>query len=723
MNEPLPAHAQRRLLAAAAADTTAPPPVPERYRLGRELGRGGMGVVYEAVDCQLGRPCAIKVIGAVAGAGDELRRRFQREAMAAARLRHPHIAGVHDATADYIAMQLVRGEPIDAIAPERRRHLVTLLRDAARAVQHAHEQGIVHRDLKPSNLLVEGDTVFVVDFGLAKALAVDATASLGGAVLGTPAYMPPEQARGHNDAVDARSDVWSLGATLYRCLCGRPPFTAPDLPSLLHAIVAEAPPPPRLDRDLDTVLGKCLDKDPARRYGSASELADDLQRWLDAVPVTAVPPSLGHRLAKLLQRRRALVRTAALAVAATALAIVPFWLRASAARAAATAAIALSDRAAGSLQDAQMFARLGDLPSAHRALDACIEGARAFLDQHEVPRVRHLLSRLLRARGQPDLALAELDRALAGDAALAEARFERGLLLAALPTPTSAQRDQARSDLATPIRERTVLTELDLLHGRAEHHRLEGDLDRAAAMLQEVLAYEPTHVAARRSLSLVALARGDGELARHYAISAVDLQQGFGPAYLERDRANLPTTLLDLQWPLADLGSPLAAAADNSLWMAQRAIVHLRRALRLRREGEQGEALAAAVAAADDLQGTLALHPDLAAAHANRAVCLLAVEQLATAVGAAVQATDARVRAEQDLVRAIELAPDLAAAHANLGLLSVQLGELAQRAGDAADAAQRFARGRAALQRALALAPPAWPHAAALRARLQACGG
>src|SRR5690606_31900019 len=216
-----------------------------------KLGQGGMGIVYEAFDRRLGRACALKTLGAFAG--DELRGRFSREALAAARLRHPHIAAVYDATPHFISMQLVDGWPIDAIPRHERRLIVELVRDASRALHHAHEQGIIHRDVKPSNLLVEGRHVYVVDFGLAKEIAGDASRSRPGSAVGTPHFMPPEQAQSHSAAIDARSDIHALGATLYHCLTGAPPFTGDDLPTLLRRVIEEEPKPPRIDRDLDLV--------------------------------------------------------------------------------------------------------------------------------------------------------------------------------------------------------------------------------------------------------------------------------------------------------------------------------------------------------------------------------------------------------------------------------------------------------------------------------------
>lgn len=726
MSEPLSERALARLLALAAEDdddgAASMPALPARYEIVRELGRGGMGIVYEAIDHQLGRRCAVKTLGARAGADEEARRRFGREASAAARLRHPHIAAVYDATPDYISMQLVAGIPIDAVRRDERHLHVELVRDAARALQHAHEHGVVHRDVKPSNLLVEGRHVYVVDFGLAKAIAVDAAQSLPGVVLGTPAFMPPEQALGRTQAIDARSDVYGLGATLYQCLTGRPPFEAADLPTLLRCVVEDEPAPPRIEADLDRVVSKCLAKEPSRRYATAAELADDLERWLQHEPVQARGPSFAYRMRKRLQRQRPLWRAGAIAALAagvlTALVLLPMALRASAARAAANEAVALADHATTVLQDAVVFTRLGDLASAHQVLDGGIASAREFLSRHEVPRARYLLSRLLRARGQTDLALEELERTLAQAPALVDARFERGLMLAALPQPTEAQRRAAIDDLTVGEREQPVLTSVDRLFGRAELLRLRGDQRAAIELLQEVLEYDTTHVAARVSLSRAALASGQADLGRYYAASAVDLQQGYGPVYLARERQTLPISILGLEGALVDFAPELRDGVDNALAMAHRGLVHLRRGLRLETEGRAGEALAAVQAAIEDHRATLYVHDDLAGARNNHAVCLLVAARMLAEAGDAAAAATARTSAEMELTRALAGTPSMPEAHFNLGVAARRAASLLRALGRFEAAVTRAAQARQEFESALHLAPVGWPHTQACRAWL-----
>ena len=721
MTERLPGHSLEKLLAVAAAEEPrlAPAGIPERYEIRREIGRGGMGVVYEAFDRQLARSCALKTIGAFAG--DELRSRLAREALAAARLRHPHIAAVYDATPDFISMQLVVGAPIDAVPRGERRLLVELVRDACRALHHAHEQGIIHRDVKPSNLLVEGRHVFVVDFGLHKEIVGDASRSLPGAVLGTPHFMPPEQAQGRT-AIDARSDVYALGATLHHCLTGAPPFTGGDLPALLRRVIEEEPRAPRVDRDLDLVILKCLAKEPERRYHSAEALAEDLDRWLASEPVVARRPSLAYRLRKLVQRRRGLLRAAAIAASAavllTALVLAPIALRESEARERADEAVALSEHAAMVLQDAAMFTRLGDLTSAHEALETGIGRAREFLRRHEAPRVRHLLSRLLRARGQPDLALAELELAIADDPALDEARFERGLLRAAQLELTEAERRVAVADLSTGIRSRNVLTSVDLMLGRAELLRLQGRHEAAMPILEEVLAYDPAHANARTSLSRAALALGDSELARHYALSATDIFQGHGPIYLMSERRVLPVAILGLDGALVDFTPQLADGPGNALAFAHRGLVQLRRALRLESEGSRDEASDAVSLAIADHDSALVL-TDPPGAFNNRAVCHMQAERLLAKSGDGAGAAAARACAEADLSTALARDPKLAEAHFNSGTLALRHAELLAKLGRVS-AAQRLLVARASLQRALALAPDGWPHRRACEHKLAA---
>ena len=272
------------------------------YEILGELGRGGMGIVYKARQSQLDRTVALKVIrgGRVASA-DELQR-FQLEAEAAAQLDHPHIVPVYEVGAadgqHYFSMGYVAGESLQEKlrgGPLPPREAAALVQTIAGAVHFAHQKGIVHRDLKPANVLIDGKgQPRITDFGLAKRSETDASLTATGQVLGTPSYMPPEQAAGRLAAVGPRSDVYALGGMLYSLLTGRPPFQAASLMETLKLVLEEEPVAPRqlnrgVPRDLETICLKCLEKETARRYATAAELADDLGRYLDDRPISARP--------------------------------------------------------------------------------------------------------------------------------------------------------------------------------------------------------------------------------------------------------------------------------------------------------------------------------------------------------------------------------------------------------------------------------------------------
>jgi serine/threonine-protein kinase len=285
----------------AAAPHDGPPPrdLPG-YELQEELGRGGMGVVYRAWQPNLQRHVAVKLIlrGTLASA-DELSR-FQAEAEAAGRLQHPHIVPIYEvANHDgqcYFSMQLVEGETLAeklADGPLPAREAVRLIATVARAIHYAHTQGIVHRDLKPANILIDAvGEPHVTDFGLAKQLDAGTSLTRTGAVLGTPAYMAPELASGDRGSVGPASDVYSLGTILYALLTGRPPFQGPSPVDTVLLVLEQDPLPPRLlnpklERDLEMIVLKCLQKPPELRYASAAALADDLTAYLNDEPISA----------------------------------------------------------------------------------------------------------------------------------------------------------------------------------------------------------------------------------------------------------------------------------------------------------------------------------------------------------------------------------------------------------------------------------------------------
>ncbi len=359
--------------------TPAPGRVLGDYRIIREIGRGGMGVVDEAEQVSLGRRVALKVLPAASAPDGRALGRFRHEALAAAGLHHPHIVPVHavgsEGDAHFFAMQFIEGASLAAVlrglrkqaglepallagtpalpattaetdppgadtdppagarppdpappaaaslpglsprSPGYYREAARLARQAALALQHAHELGVVHRDVKPGNLLLDRTgELWVADFGLAKLPGSDLTGA--GDVLGTLRYMSPEQALGKAAPIDGRTDVYSLGATLYELLALVPAFPGEDRQEVLRRVAAAEPlPPRRLERsvpvDLETVVLRAMAKEPAERYQSARELADDLGRFLEDRPVEARRPTAAQRLRKWAWRRRAVLAPAA----------------------------------------------------------------------------------------------------------------------------------------------------------------------------------------------------------------------------------------------------------------------------------------------------------------------------------------------------------------------------------------------------------------------------
>jgi serine/threonine protein kinase len=337
----------------AATTGPLPPQLPPLLPLGdfqivREIGRGGMGVVYEAVQLSLGRRVALKVLPFAAALDAKHLQRFRTESHAAAQLHHTNIVPVYAVGCErgthYYAMQLIDGQPLDAVirdaapvsappngstvhaAAQQTRPATSTTRratyaaaarialQAAEALDYAHEVGVVHRDVRPANLLLDGKgVVWVTDFGLAQLTAEAGALTRTGDVFGTLRYMSPEQAAGRRGGVDHRTDVYSLGVTLYELLTGTPAFPGTDRQELLHALLHDEPPPPRaVDRhvppELETIVLKATAKLPAERYATAGELAADLRRFLEDRPILARRPTAADRARKWLRRHPEAVR-------------------------------------------------------------------------------------------------------------------------------------------------------------------------------------------------------------------------------------------------------------------------------------------------------------------------------------------------------------------------------------------------------------------------------
>jgi len=302
-----------------------------RFLIGRTLGEGGMAVVYEATDVQLNRPVAVKRMRSDLSHREDARQRFFAEAEILAGLDHPGTTAVFEAgrlpDGDcFYAMKKVSGRTLAALLAERsiddineravRARFLEIFFRVCQTVASAHNQGVIHRDLKPENIMVDDlGVVYVMDWGLAKVFTVDADGSQSdsgrtraGAVMGTPAYMSPEQASGHADTSDRQTDVFSLGVMLYEILTGVNPFRGPSAAESMKGVMYHNPDPPRarnrrIDRTVSAITMKAIDKDPFRRYRSAVELAEDLRRYREFQSVSAIEPTAVERLANWSRRK------------------------------------------------------------------------------------------------------------------------------------------------------------------------------------------------------------------------------------------------------------------------------------------------------------------------------------------------------------------------------------------------------------------------------------
>jgi serine/threonine protein kinase len=400
------------------------------YRIVRELGRGGMGVVYEATQISLNRSVALKVLPFAATLDPRQLQRFHNEARAAALLHHPNIVPVFGVGTErgvhYYAMQLIEGHSLAALMEERKksgatgpsaptvakaadltrvssaspafiRNVARLGIQAADALDHAHQTGLVHRDIKPANLLLDQrGNVWITDFGLSR-FETSPGLTATGDLVGTLRYMSPEQAEGRQH-YDPRCDVYSLGATLYELLTSRPVVDGCDRNECLRQLSHDEPPPPRrfnhaLPADLETILLKALAKQPDDRYPTARAFADDLRRFLDDRPVQARRPNLLEKAAKWARRRRGLVTAGVLGLFIAVLGL--------------TAAVLLVARQEGKTKEAnkKLTAAIGQLDAEQKKLNAALanEETQRAKAQHNFEQAREVLQSLAQL-GEPDTA-------------------------------------------------------------------------------------------------------------------------------------------------------------------------------------------------------------------------------------------------------------------------------------------------------------------------------
>ncbi len=513
----------------------------ERYEVVQEVARGGMGVVYKARDLRLGRTVALKVLVGGTSASAEMIERFHREARMVAGLQHPRIVPVHDVGetdgACYFTMDFIEGSSLARLIHDRavsRRDGVALLREIALALHHAHEHGVIHRDVKPGNILVDrAGRPFIADFGLAREAHSDARLTATGRPVGTPVYMSPEQAGGDVSAQDPRTDVYSLGATLYELLTGRPPYEGDNMMEILFKVMGTDPPrptalDPTVPRDLEVITLRAMERERARRYPSARALAEDLGRFLEGEAIAARPSGVVYRSWKRARRHPVAftlaVTGALLAVMASGTAA---WRAARSARdARELGERARAELAAGRTAEAlALVGRLRSLDPAHPALpvleDACQAGLRA---------------RDERAR----------EEALLAEAAERKARRDR-----AQPMAESAQK---------------LLELTDVLARHGQYGQRRERLQEAVGLLDRALAEDPDFAEAygargRGHRLLADPARALADLDR-----AVELRDTWSAPYLERIgvRADLyhkkssPGMIVDqgdgpIQWNFRDL--------------------------------------------------------------------------------------------------------------------------------------------------------------------------
>jgi tetratricopeptide (TPR) repeat protein/tRNA A-37 threonylcarbamoyl transferase component Bud32 len=713
------------------AGLPAPAIGPPGYELLELLGRGGMGEVYKARHLRLNRLVALKAVWRVEADRAD---RFLVEAEAAARLRHPNIVQIHEIVEAegrrYLALEYVGGGSLDRRldgTPRPPRDSAELIRVLALAVQHAHGQGIIHRDLKPANVLLDdpvepsspGPAPKIADFGIARLTDTRDGPTRDGEILGTPAYMAPEQAAGQSERIGPATDVYSLGVILYELVTGRVPFRGLDTIDTLLMVRTQEPVPPRrlnpkVPRDLETICLKCLAKDPARRYATAGGLAEELGRWLDGRPIVARPVGPIGRLGLWARRRPAIAAlAAALAVVAVAAfaAITVQWRQARANYIASEANLAVAREAI------DQFTRFGDdrllnqphlVPIRREMLEAARVFYQRFADGHsgrpafreDLARSLYNLGKIEGELGNPGPAIAHLERAAAICDALARAsapafaaeyralaarcEYQLGAMLMARDELGPARerleralrRQQALAD-ARPTPER--LDDLSRTYDRlGKVSNRAGDHETAATLFADGLetcdrwarlAPDSEDVAYRRAGLLNGIARArveggshaEGEALFHRALELLEA--------LHREHPEN-----------ASYAADVLAVSSNLGYMAQNvAPVDLERALAYY---ERSRSL---------IDRLVALYSSVAEHWERLGILYGNLGNVYARLGRADEARALYLSGQDRLRERVRLHPDQPVFHDLLGLLTHHLGRLDEELGDLAGAIVRYA--------------------------------